>query len=298
MSRRTTVVIVSWNTRDYLRRCLASLRSACADPECLAVHVVDNASTDGSAAMVEAEFPQVVLHALPENLGFARANNRVLQGCETPYALLLNPDTEVRPGALDALLEFMEGEPEAAVAGPTLLNSDGTLQRAGDAFPTLAREVLVSPPFRGFRMLDGWRERLTYQRRSFHQVALVDGVLGACVLARRAAWEQVGLLDERFFMYYEEIDWYRRMSAAGWRIYYVPAAEVIHHGGKSSEQRGGEVNRIYFRSRYRYFRKHHGLLQAAAIAALNTFLIAGADLKAGVRSLFRQPGPYGRRGHA
>ncbi|MBI3909606.1 MAG: glycosyltransferase family 2 protein [Armatimonadetes bacterium] len=288
MTPDITVIIVSWNTCDYLRRCLASLPRAVAAPERLCVHVVDNGSTDGTLEMVRSEFPWVRLDAAGENLGFARANNRALKACCTEYALLLNPDTEVRPGALDRLVAFMEREPRAGAAGPTLLNTDGSLQKAGDAFPTLIREVLCAPGLRSLRWLDGWRHRLTFQRRSFDHVVEVDGVLGACVLVRRAVWEQVGLLDERFFMYYEEIDWYRRMRAAGWQVFYVPEVVVVHHGGKSSGQRGLENSRIYFRSRYLYFRKHHGLLQAGLIALLNAMLLWGAEWKSRAR---RSPQP-------
>jgi len=228
-----SIVIVSWNVRDLLRGCLRSLYAA---PEGRAaqVIVVDNGSTDGSAEMVEAEFPAVQLVRGSENRGFAAANNTGLALAQGRYVLFLNPDTEIIGAALAALLGYAAAQPDVAVVAPQLLNSDGSLQPSRYRFPTFATAFFESTwlePIAPRQLLDRYYVRDLPE----DQVCDVDWVRGAALLVRRAAIDAVGPLDEGFFMYSEELDWCRRFRDAGWRVVYLPTAQVIHHGGKSSD---------------------------------------------------------------
>jgi N-acetylglucosaminyl-diphospho-decaprenol L-rhamnosyltransferase len=251
-----SVIIVNWNVRDLLRRCLHSILANL--PACqLEIIVVDNGSTDGSPEMVRTEFPQVHLMANPDNRGFTAANNQGLAVARGRYVLLLNPDTEVVGDALETLVAFADAHPDVGVVGPQLLNPDGTVQSSRRRFPTLATALLESTwlqPYAPRRLL----ARYYVLDRPDDKVQDVDWVTGAALMARREAVEQVGPLDEGFFMYSEELDWCRRFRAAGWRVVYLPTARVIHYEGKSSEQ-VLPARHIHFQtSKIRYFRKYHG----------------------------------------
>ncbi len=274
-----SIIIVSWNTRDLLARCLEAVeRSNVRTFERLNVEtfVVDNASTDGSAAMVRERFPWVRLIENAENVGFARANNQAIRQSTGRYVLLLNPDTEVQSGALEALLRFMEAQPQAAAAGARLLNPDGTLQPSCHPFPTLGREL-----WRLFH-LDALRPYALYDMARWDLAGPreVDSVQGACMILRREALVQVGLLDEGYFIYTEEVDLCRRLRGAGWRIYWAPQAAVVHYGGQSTRQMPGEMFLRLYESKVRYFRKHHGRLAAGCyklillVAALARLLLS------------------------
>jgi GT2 family glycosyltransferase len=268
------ILVVSWNVRDLLRACLASLRNHPASGRQQHVVVVDNASTDGSAEMVRDEFPQAHVVASPRNLGFTGGNNlalavasRLLSAGDprSSYYLLLNPDAEVTAGALDALLACADAQPDAGVLGPQLRYPDGSLQSSRRRFPTLATALFESTwlqPLAPRGMLDRYYARDLPD----DQPCDVDWVVGAAMLARRAAVDQVGGMDEeRFFMYSEELDWCRRIKAAGWRVAYCPQAVVIHHEGQSSQQVSARRMILFNTSKVRYFAKHHGWLPAAAL---------------------------------
>ncbi len=255
-----SVIIVNWNVRDLLRRCLQSIFANL--PACrLEIIVVDNASGDGSAEMARTEFPQVRLIANPDNRGFPAANNQGLAVARGRYVLLLNPDTEVLSDALETMVAFADTHPDVGVVGPQLLNPDGTVQSSRRRFPTLATALFESTwlqPYAPRRLL----ERYYVLDRPDDQVQDVDWVTGAALMARREAVEQVGPLDEGFFMYCEELDWCRRFREAGWRVVYLPTARIVHHVGKSSEQ-VLPARHIHFQtSKVRYFRKYHGPVAA------------------------------------
>lgn len=289
------VVIVSYNTCGLLRDCLASL-AGCALP--LRVVVVDNASRDGSAAMAQAEFPAAEVLALEQNLGFAAGTNlgirRVLSADfsdlnpDTPpnspldYVLLLNPDTVVYPGAIEALAAFLGAHPRVGAVGPRLLNRDGSVQAAAFRFPTLAMTALdLFPPGEVLpgRLYNSW-----WHGRYPHEPAAVepfpiDHPLGACILTRRAVLEQVGLLDEQFFMYAEEVDWCYRVRAAGWSIWHEPRARVAHVGGASTSQFRTRMLIALYRSRLRFFRKH----RSPGFVATHIALVRAGMLRAALR---------------
>lgn len=279
------VVIVSFNTRDLLARCLESLRRELEATGITAeTHVVDNASADCSAAMVAERFPWVRLTALAENRGFTAGNNVVLapwarDAAQAPtWALLLNPDTEVRPGALRALLAAATADPRIAVAGPALVYPDGRFQHAAFAFPGIAQAALDLFPPRGRlgqRLLES-RVNGRYPRRRYRagQPFSVDFVLGACMWVRVAALRQAGPLDEGYFMYAEEVDWCRRFTRAGWRVVCAPAAVVMHHGGAASGQFRSRSWSILWRSRRRYLRQHEPAWRADAVDLLLKVAVA------------------------
>jgi GT2 family glycosyltransferase len=247
------VIIVNHNTRDHLRACLASL-----EPEwARQVIVVDNASTDGSAEMVEREFSWVALLAASSNPGYGAAANRAITQCRSPYVLLLNSDTRLRPGTLRALPAYFEQHPRVAIVGPRLLNPDGSLQPSCYSFPTPLRVFLEeSALHRLVRALPVVRSR--YERTWAHDRSRrVDWVLGAALAIRREAFEGVGGFDESFFLYAEEVDLCFRLRAAGWEAHFTPEAAVVHAGGASTGQRRAEMAVQFFRSLVRFYRRHY-----------------------------------------
>ncbi len=265
MDRPTlSVIIVSWNVRELLARALDSVFASVDEDVELEVIVVDNASGDGSARMVSERFPQVRVIANQQNLGFPAANNQGLALASGDYVLLLNSDTEVRTGALTRMIAHMVMHPETGLAGPKLLNADGSIQSSRRRFPTLRILFLESTwlqPLAGRRAL----ARYTYEDIPATMPQDVDWVTGAAMMARRQAIDQVGAMDEGFFMYSEELDWCRRIRNAGWRVTFAPQAEIVHYGGKSSEQ-VAPARHIYFQSsKVRYARKYHGSFVAEVL---------------------------------
>lgn len=262
------IIIVTWNVRELLEACLTSVYEGLRDSNLVGeVWVVDNASTDESATMVRERFPQARLIANETNVGFAAANNQALQAMGFPsaephdlprYVLLLNPDTEVLDDALATMVRFLDENPRAGVAGAKLLYPDGRLQHSAFTFPTLAQAFFDFFPLH-YRLLNS-RLNGRYPRRLYEcgEPFPIDHPLGAALMARREAIQQVGLLDERFFIYCEEIDWCMRMKKAGWSIYCVPKAEVVHHEAKSTGQVRGEMFAALWKSRYLLFEKHYG----------------------------------------
>lgn len=263
-----TIIIVSWNVRALLRRCLQSIPS---DSPSVQVIVVDNASCDGSAEMVRREFPQVHLITNEQNRGFTAANNQGLALSRGRYLLLLNPDTEVLGEALVTMIDYMDHNATVGVLGPQIRYPDGSLQSSRRRFPTLATALVESTVIQ-----EWWGDNRILCRYYMADtpddvIQTADWVTGACMLVRHQAYEQVGGLDEGFFMYSEELDWCRRIKEAGWEVVYLPTATIVHHEGRSSEQVVA-ARHIYFQSsKVRYFRKHHGLLQGSV---LRGFLLA------------------------
>jgi hypothetical protein len=268
-----SIVIVSWNVRHHLQGCLQSIRSAktrlaseqVADrgiaprtghPR-LEVIVVDNGSSDGSVEMVRDEFPSVRLIANQDNRGFSAANNQGISAAAGRYVLLLNPDTEIVDDALAKLVAFADEHPRVGMVGPQLLNPDGSVQSSRRRCPNLAIAFLESTwlePYAPRGVLD-WYYILD---RPDDQIQDVDWITGAAMLAHREGIEEVGLLDEGFFMYSEELDWCRRFREAGWGVVYLPTAQIVHHVGKSSEQVVAARHIHFQTSKVRYFRKYHG----------------------------------------
>lgn len=257
-----SIIIVNWNTSDLLAKCLRCVETTVKQAS-YEIWVVDNASTDGSPDMVRRDFPNVRLIANAENAGFARANNQAMKLASGRYVLLLNSDAFVKDNTIDYMVRFMDTHPEAGMAGCKLLYEDGRLQPSCSTFPTLATEVMIAfgldklfpgSPIFGRYMMTDWDYGDTRQ---------VDVIMGAFMLARAEAIRQVGLLDEGFFMYSEEVDWCYRFKQAGWKIFYTPEVETVHlWGGSSKAVRVETLIRLY-RSRVQFFRKHYGGLTVA-----------------------------------
>ncbi len=261
-----TVVIVNWNVRDLLRACLRSVyRSWGEDAAGLEVLVVDNASTDGSAAMVRAEFPGAVGIENAANVGFTVGNNQAIARAQGRHVLLLNPDTEVLGDALHAMVACLDAHPDAGALGPQLLNPDRTVQSSRRRFPTFRTALLESTILQQWWPDNEVLRRYYVQDRSDAEFQDVDWIVGACVLARREALAQVGGLDEGFFMYSEEMDWCYRLKRAGWRVVYLPEAQVVHYGAQSSRQVVAAQHIHFQRSKIRFFRKHWGAGYAALL---------------------------------
>ncbi len=272
------IIIVNWNGRSLLADCLTSIQ-ATAGELAVQTYVVDNGSTDGSQQMVRQSFPAVTLIDAPHNPGFGGGNNlalrHVLAQPDAPhYLLLLNPDTVLHPGALQALIQFMEALPLVGVAGARLLNADGSFQFSHAPFPGLYDEWMILSG-RGRASEGPWYP--SYAPIENDGTDRADYVMGAVMLARTEAVRQVGLLDEGFFMYSEEVDWCYRFRKAGWAVGYVPQAVVTHIGGGSTRQVRPQMQAELYRSRVRFFRKHYGIAAATRLQAL-LLLIHGAKL--------------------
>lgn len=243
--------------RALLQRALASIYASWGTRPGLEVIVVDNASTDGSVAMLHAEFPQVLVIANSDNVGFTRGNNQGLAVARGDYLLLLNPDTEIEADALHVLLDYAKSHPAAGMIGPQLRNPDGSVQPSRRRFPTLPLLFLESTWLQCLAPRP-WLRRFYVEDCPDTEFQAVDWITGAAMLTRREVVAQVGGMDEGFFMYSEELDWCRRIRAAGWETHYVPTARIIHHEGKSSEQ-VVPARHIHFQaSKVRYTRKYHG----------------------------------------
>ena len=263
---RVAVVVVSYNVRELLRGCL---QSVLAQAERTEVIVVDNASSDCSTEMVKREFAQVRLIKNSGNGGFSHASNQGIASTAAPYVLSLNPDTVLQPGAIGALAGHLDLHPEVGAVGPKIVRPDGSLDLAARrAFPSpsvaLFRLTLLSRLFPRHRRL----ARYNLTDRSSDAEQEIDSGTAACLMFRRAALEQVGLYDEAFFMYGEDLDLCFRLKAAGWRIVYVPQAVVLHYKGQSSRQRSSAMIREFHRSMWIFFNKHYRRSTPAAVAAM------------------------------
>ena len=259
-----SIVIVSWNTRDLLASCLESVVAARHDDLDSEIIIVDNASADGSATMVRERFSQVHLIENQENVGFACANNQAIRHSRGRYVLLLNSDTKVSRGALGTMTRFMEEHPQSGGCGPRLLNGDSSLQVSCHPMLTPERE------FWKLVFLDWLWPRATYRQEKWDAETprRVEVIKGACLLLRRAALEQVGILDERYFMYTEEVDLCYRLAQANWSLWWVPQATVKHYGEASSKQVREAMYLQLYRSKIQFYRKHGGERRAARFKRL------------------------------
>ena len=251
---RLSIVIVTFNSAREIDACLASLAAdpSAVDRETL---LIDNASSDGTAASVRARWPGVRVLDAGRNLGFAGGSNLGIRQTVGELALLLNPDTVVEPGALGALVEALDSRADAAVAGPRLVDASGRAELSFGGmigpFTELRQKVLVKGNDLGVPLVGGYVDRLTRQMRE------VDWVSGACLLVRRADAEAVGLMDERYFLYAEDVDFCAAIRARGRNVLFVPSAEVVHHRGRSVSSRPRATEMAYRRSQLAFYAKHH-----------------------------------------
>jgi GT2 family glycosyltransferase len=281
------VSVVSYRTPQPLAVCLAALEAEREDLQ-LEVTVVDNASGDGSAEMIAERFPWARLIRNRRNLGFGAAHNQVLRAARgARHFLVLNADAAPAPRALRRLVDYLDAQPGAAVVGPRLRYPDGRTQPSRRRFPTLGTLFLESTQLQRV-----WPDNATLRRYyvadgSDDEVQDVDWLVGACLCVRAAAAEQVGLFDERFFLYSEELDWCRRFRAAGWRVVYLPSAEVTHLEGASSRLDLSARDRYFQQSKLRYAAKWHGPVAAAALRAYLILEYLARGLEESLRLLQR-----------
>jgi GT2 family glycosyltransferase len=251
---RLSIVVVTYNSIEHVHACLAALarHPPRLDHE---IVVVDNASSDGTGTAVRQRWPAVRVIDAGANTGFARASNLGIRQSTGDLILLLNPDTEIRPGAVDTLAAALESDRDAAVAGPRLVDTHGRPELSFGAMigplAELRQKALVHGSQRGVPGIRGWVDRLTRQSRA------VDWVSGACLLVRRADAEAVGLLDERYFMYAEDVDFCAAIRARGRKVVFRPAAEVVHARGQSVASAAEATNEAYRRSQLAFYAKHH-----------------------------------------
>jgi N-acetylglucosaminyl-diphospho-decaprenol L-rhamnosyltransferase len=261
-----SVSVISYRTPVLLKQCLEALEAERSSVD-LDVTVVDNASGDGSADMVADQFPWARIIRNRRNVGFGAAHNQALRRATGRYWLVLNSDAAPRPGALRVLVDFLEANPRVAVAGPRLRYPDGTVQPSRRRFPTVATLFVESTQIQRFIPRNLVLQRYYLADRSDDEPQEVDWLVGACLCVRAAAAAEVGLFDESFFMYSEELDWCRRFRAAGWRVAYVPSAEVVHLEGGSSRLDLVARDRMFQASKLRYTAKWHGRWVAHALRA-------------------------------
>jgi GT2 family glycosyltransferase len=258
------VVIVNYNTREFLRACLATVRL---EAPCEVV-VVDNASSDGSVEMVQADYPWAVVYANKTNLGYGAAANQAIARCTTKYVLLLNSDTLLPIGALQALSTYLDRHPRAAIVGPRLVNSDGSLQASCFPFPGTLSWFLDNDELSWLsRHIPVLRNRLL--RTWPHTNArVVPWVKGAALVIRRRAFEEMGGFDESFFLYYEETDLCHRLSTAGWQIHFAPVTTIVHAGEASTVQRCTENTVQLVASSMKFCRQHYSRTWSAGLAMI------------------------------
>ena len=291
--------IVSYNTAALLRRCLESVVADARGP----VLVIDNKSSDGSADLVHHEFPGVRLRSEAVNRGYGAAANVAVRELGTPYVLLLNADTVLTPGALNALAGYLDANPRVAIAGPRIVNAAGRYERSAHSFPTPTSLLLHArwwpgPQSERPSMTSSHQEQerqpgrlVALSRRKEWHPRSVDWVLGAALAIRREAFEAVKGFDEAYFLYQEEIDLCFRLRAAGWEVHYAPVATVFHVGGASTGQRATETFGQFVRSTQRFARLRLSPLRAIGVrAVLGTVLVGRLAIEAARLVAARDPG--------
>jgi|SRR5579863_10312704 len=265
-----SVVIVAWNARHYLEKCLESIASA-PPRRTLETLVVDNASSDGTSEMLEARFPWVRLLKSQENLGFSRGNNLAIRRAQGRYIALVNPDVIVLPGCLDALADFLDQHPKVGNVGPRVFNPDMTQQSTCRRFPTLwnnfCSAIGLATKFKNSRIFAGEHMFFFPHNRTL----AVDVIVGCFSFIRREAVEQVGLLDEGLFMYGDDVDWCRRAWKAGWQVVFYPGAQAIHDPGKTTAPYPVRFALAQQRSVLYYWDKHHGVWGRLGIRGIMVF---------------------------
>jgi len=279
---RIDVVVVCWNDKDKITVALDSvlaLPEVIDDPALVNIIVSDNGSSDGSRTFLRERYGErVQIVENGENLGFAAACNRAFAVTAAPYVFLLNPDAQLRPGALTAILTFMDAHARCGIAGSRIYNYDGSVQQSVGEFDTWAGAFLRSSAWGEWPLFRRFANGASLRNWSYDTERRVDLAIGAALVLRRAMIDEIGPFDERFFLYHEEVDYAKRAAAAGWETWFVPASEAVHEGqGSAKGQYSVEARKQ--RSRRKYWIKHHGYLW---FAALNVALVGRYLVYAGV----------------
>ncbi len=260
-----SIVMVCWNNKDYLDPCLKSLYEG-GLRSTFDIAATDNGSTDGSQEMLRQKYPDVKIIQNDHNVGLGKASNQGIQATNGRYVLLFNNDTLVDGPSLDALVDFMDKTPDAGAVGGTLLNEDGSFQSAYGNFSTLWEEFMIATHL-GERLHPGYP--LHGQSDKVEEVGWLSS---ACLLVRRAALDQVGLLDESYFIYGDEVDLQYRMQQAGWKVYFIPNSSTIHYGGRSMNR--WKRRRMVYRGKMLFYKKHYGPLKTGLLRLMFAALSA------------------------
>ena len=280
-----SVIIVNWNVRQFLYTCLTSILAQTQSIS-FEVFVVDNASTDGSCEMIEKEFPQVKLIKNKTNRGFAAANNQAIKLAQGDYVLLLNPDTQLLDNSLEKLFLFAKNNPKASVITPKLLFSDGRLQLSVRRLPGFWDQFFILLKLHNFFPKLSAVKKYYMFDFNYQQTAKVEQVMGAAMLIKREVFGKVGLLDEKFWLLFEEVDFCQRLKQAGCEIYYYPKAQIIHHKAKSFNQRKTLAKQINFNHNlFNYFKKHKPFYQLFFLWLLQpiSLFLAAVDQFLGIK---------------
>lgn len=274
-----SIIIVSWNVADLLKKCLDSIYKYTQGIS-FEIFVIDNASSDNSVAMIQENFPKIKFIINQENKGFAAANNQGASQAQGRYILLLNPDTELKEDSLSKVARFMDKQPKCGIAGCHLENPDGAHQDSVRRFPSFWDQILILlKAHHIFPRLAIFR-RYLYVDFDYSREQKVEQVMGAFFMIRREMIEQIGLLDEKFFIWFEEVDFCLRAQKAGWLVYYTPITSVIHHFGQSFKQkRTLDKQKIWTASLSCYFKKYHSCWQYGLIKILNKIITIMCKLK-------------------
>lgn len=279
MSLDVVVIIVNWNTRDELRACLQSLFAEPRPAVRCEVWVADNASTDDSVRMAAREFSEARLERMAQNIGFVRANNRVIEKTESRFVFLLNSDAFIHPGALDTLVAWADAHPEAGIVGPKVLNLDGTLQMSCRRFPSLGAGFFRNTLLGRFFPTNKYAADYLMSEFDHRTARAVDWVSGCAMLIRRTLIDEIGAFDERFVAYCEDVDLCRRAAGTGRKVVYLPDAVVTHAIGRSSDKNAEAMIIEFHRSWYKFDKKRH----PDASALRRVAVLTGLGLRAGVR---------------
>lgn len=288
-----SIVIVSWRVKDLLRCCLASVYQQTRDLE-FEVFVVDNNSGDETNEMVARDFPDVHLIANRQNVGFARANNQAIARARGTFVLLLNPDTEVVGEAVGRAVRFMRARKDVGITGVKMFNPDGSLQQSVRRFPTFCSMALLM--LKLHRLFPAARAMKTYLAGDFDYTRQqsVDQVMGAFFMVRAEVFKKIGLLDEKFFIWFEEVDFCRRARQAGFRTAYLPDSHIIHHFAQSFNQvASAKKQGMFNRSLLHYFKKHKSFLAYSGLLLLHPLSLSIAQLAALATFPRDQRRPYG-----
>lgn len=259
-----SIVLVCWNNKDYLEPCLQSLYSAEVNYSFDTV-VVDNGSTDGSKEMLRKQFPEIKIIQNDHNVGLARACNQGIEATRGSFILLLNNDTLVNGPSLESMIAFMEMTPDAGAVGGKLLNLDGSFQGGYANFTSLMEEFLVTSRI-GERLWEGYP---THFGQAADEPIQVGWISSACLLLRRAALDEVGLLDEEFFIYGDEVDLQYRLQRNGWNIYYLPDATTLHYGGRSMNR--WRRRQMVYRGKMLFYQKNYGPFRTSLLRIMFAF---------------------------
>ncbi len=287
-----STVIVNWNSRQYLAKCLDTMLSRKRTIR-VEVIVVDNASSDGAVGWLKKEYPEVTVIESTENVGFARGNNMGIRKASGRYICLVNPDVEFRDECLQTLCEFMERNQDVGICGPKILNGDGSIQYSCREYPTLWNNLCfalglyrIFPHSAAFS-----NELMSYFGHD--RLRKVEAISGCFMMSRREAMEEVGLLDESFFMYSEDLDWCKRFNDKGWKIVFNPAVSALHYGGGSSENEPARFAVEKELAIIQYWNKHHGAIENALIRII---LLTNHALRIAIFGVLSMLGSAGKSG--